>query len=108
MPDVIIRNDPDRERYVAEVNGDTAAYTVYHIRHGDIYFFVHTEIEEKYQGQGIARRLVREALDDVRAKGSTIVPLCPYVAAFIAKNPEYDDLVDHVIFDRISDRLHTE
>jgi len=108
MPSAAVRHNPERERYVAEVDGDIVGYTVYHIRHGGIYFFVHTEIDPGYAGKGIGETLVRKALDDVRAQGGTIVPLCPYVAAFIEKNPDYDDLVNHVIFDRIADRLHNE
>lgn len=108
MSSVTIRNNPENERYVAEINGEVVAFTVYHIRHGDIYFFVHTEIADEFQGQGIGRQLVREALDDVRAIGGTVVPLCPYVASFIGKNPEYDDLVDHHIYDGIADRLNKE
>jgi uncharacterized protein len=108
MPSVTIRDNPERERYVAEVGGEVVGYTVYHIRHGGIYFFVHTEIDPDHGGKGIGQTLVRQALDDVRAKGGTIVPLCPYVAAFIGKHPDYDDLVDHTIFDRIADRLHNE
>jgi len=106
MSSVTIRNDPERERYVAEIDGEVVGYTVYHIRHGGIYFFVHTEIEQGFGGEGIGETLVRQALDDVRAKEGAIVPLCPYVAAFIEKNPEYDTLVDHAVFDRIADRLH--
>ena len=108
MPTVTVSNNPEHERYVAEVDGTIAGYTVYHIRHGGIYFFVHTEILQGFEHRGIGEQLVREALDDVRARGGTVVPLCPYVAAFIAKNPEYDTLVDHEIFDRIADRLHAE
>jgi uncharacterized protein len=106
MPTIAVRNDPDGERYVAEIGAETAGYTVYHLRHG-IYFFAHTEIEDRFTGQGIGKTLVRSALDDVRAHDGTIVPICPYVAGFINRNPEYEDLVDHEIFDRIADRLHT-
>ena len=108
MSSVTIRNNPERERYVAEIDGEVVGFTVYHIRQGGIYFFVHTEIEHGFGGKGIGKTLVRQALDDVQAKGATIVPLCPYVAAFIEKNPEYDMLVDHAVFDRIADRLHDD
>jgi len=35
---------------------------------------------------------VQGALDEVRAKGATIVPACPFVAAFLAQHPDYNDL----------------
>lgn len=108
MASITVTNSPDRERYVADIEGEVVGFTVYHIRHGGIYFFVHTEIVPGYEGKGIGETLVREALDDVHSMGGTIVPLCPYVAAFVQKHPEYDNLVDHQIFDRIADRLHSE
>jgi predicted GNAT family acetyltransferase len=45
--------------------------------------------------------LARGALDDVRAHGWQIVPLCEFMAGFLAKNPEYDDLIDRALLDRI-------
>ena len=43
---------------------------------------------------GVASQLVRWALDDVRARGLVLVPVCPFVKAFIARHPdEYGDLV---------------
>ena len=32
-------------------------------------------------------------LDIVRAQGLTVKPLCPFVAGYIAKHPEYADLL---------------
>ncbi len=102
METATFRDDPENERYVADVGGDVAAFTVYHLRHEHLYFFPHTVVNDGYTGRGLAKQLVRYALDDVRAKGGKIVPLCPYVASFLAKNPEYDDLVDHQVYDRVA------
>jgi predicted GNAT family acetyltransferase len=56
--------------------------------------FTHTEVDEAYQGQGLASRLIRAALDGSRRKGLEVTPLCPYVANFIRRHPEYLKLVD--------------
>ncbi|MGB7861741.1 MAG: GNAT family N-acetyltransferase, partial [Acidimicrobiia bacterium] len=103
MEQINVYDDPEHERYVVEVDGESVGFTVYHLRAGGRHFFVHTEIFEGYEGMGLASTLVRSALDDVRSKGGVVVPICPYVAEFITKNPEYDDLVDHETFDRIAD-----
>lgn len=105
-PVVVVRDEPSKERYVVEVDGVEAGFTVYHLRAGDRYFFVHTEIHDGFTGSGVGKTLVREALDDMRARGSRIVPICPFVWGFIKENPEYEDLVDHEIFDGIARRLH--
>ncbi|WP_439029781.1 GNAT family N-acetyltransferase [Gordonia terrae] len=53
--------------------------------------FFHTEVDEAFGGRGLATILVREALDDARSRGLTIVGVCPLVAAFLKKHPEYAD-----------------
>lgn len=106
MPTTTVTDRPDRDRYVLEVDGRLAGYTIYRVRAGNRYFFPHTEIFEEWAGSGVGRTLVQHALDDVRAKGGLVVPICPFVWGFIQSNPEYQDMVDHEIFDRIADRLH--
>ena len=55
----------------------------------------HTEIDESREGQGLGAELVRGALDAIRASGRTVIPTCPFTAAFIHRHPdEYADLVD--------------
>jgi predicted GNAT family acetyltransferase len=54
---------------------------------------VHTEVEPRAEGTGLGSQLVTEALDDIRARGLRVVPLCPFVAAYIRRHPDYADLV---------------
>lgn len=93
-------DDVEDHAYVIEVDGERAGKAVYHLR-GGRHFFVHTEIDPVYEGKGLGRQLVQFALDDVRAKEATVVPICPFVRAYIKRHPEYDDLVDHEILGRI-------
>lgn len=63
---------------------------------GDTIVFVHTEVPPALEGRGIAGRMARFALDDARARGLKVVPRCPYIASYIKKHPEYQDLVAHM------------
>lgn len=68
---------------------------------GDERVLFHTGVSEDYAGQGLASKLVRAVVDDVVAAGRSIVPVCPYVAAWMPKHPEYDEHVvarraDHI------------
>lgn len=88
-----VYDDPANHRFIAETDTGVAGYTVYHQR-GGRYFFVHTEVSKAFEGQGLGSALARFALDDVRAKGLYIIPLCPFIAGFINRHPDYKDLVD--------------
>ena len=54
----------------------------------------HTGVSDEYGGKGLASVLVRAAVDDVVASGAAIVPVCPYVVAWLPKHPEY---AEHVV-----------
>jgi hypothetical protein len=94
---------PDEDRFEVQVDGARAGHTEY-VRKGDLVIFTHTEIDPAYEGQGIGSTLARGALDAVRAAGDPIVPLCPFIAGFVEKHPEYDDLVDHECLDFLESR----
>ncbi len=55
--------------------------------------FVHTEIYPQHEGQGLAKILVKAALDATRDEGLGVLPFCPFVHRFVSKDPEYLALV---------------
>jgi predicted GNAT family acetyltransferase len=84
-------NDPSQHRYQLTVDGHVAA-TYYEIA-GGVITFVHTEVPPELGGQGIGSKLIKGALDQVRADGLRVVAQCPFVKAFIDKNAAYRDLL---------------
>jgi predicted GNAT family acetyltransferase len=62
-------------------------------RQGDLLVLVHTEVDRSLGRQGLGSTLVREALDDIRARDLEIVPRCPFVKRYLERHPEYADLV---------------
>jgi uncharacterized protein len=60
---------------------------------GDTIIFTHTRVPAEFEGRGVASRLVRHELEDVRSRGLRVTPRCPFVAAYIRRHPEYADLV---------------
>lgn len=54
----------------------------------------HTGVPDAFRGQGIGARLVSRAVQDARAAGKTVLPLCPFAAAQFKRNPEWADLLD--------------
>jgi uncharacterized protein len=89
--DAPVRDNPARRRYETEIEG-RISLIAYRLA-GETMTFTHTEVPEELEGRGIASRLAHFALEDARARGLRIVPLCPFVAAYIRRHPEYQDLV---------------
>lgn len=52
----------------------------------------HTLVPDAYRGLGIAAQLVQRGIDDARANGDKIVPICSYVVAQFRRHPEWADL----------------
>jgi uncharacterized protein len=90
--DVQVRENADESRYEIYADGELAGFTEY-ARHGDQIDFLHTEIDKKFGGRGLATHLIRELLDDARRRGSQVMPYCPFVRKFIIEHAEYRDLV---------------
>lgn len=84
-------NNTDKNRYELSVDGHLAA-TYYRIADGVI-TFVHTEVPDALAGRGVGSKLVKGALDQVRAAGLKVVPQCPFVRAYIERHPDYADLL---------------
>jgi uncharacterized protein len=63
-------------------------------RSGGILFLNHAEVPSALAGHGRGTRLVRAALDLIRSRGERIVPVCPFIKAFVRRNPAYADMSD--------------
>jgi len=88
---VVVDDQPAAQRYEARLEGRVVAFTEYRRVRGRLVFF-HTQVDPAFEGRGIGSRLAAGALDDVRAKGLTIAVKCPFIAAYLERHPEYDDL----------------
>jgi predicted GNAT family acetyltransferase len=87
-----VRDNPAEQRYELVLDGKVTGEIVYHVRPGAI-VLLHTEISPDLEGQGLGAQLVAGALDDIRARGLRLVPLCPFVSAYLRRHPEAADLV---------------
>lgn len=84
-------DNTEKKQYEIHIDDDLARIE-YMKAQGKI-FLTHTEVPEKFEGKGIGSALVRQVLDDIRQKELALVPLCPFVAAFINRHPEYNSLI---------------
>jgi predicted GNAT family acetyltransferase len=87
-----VRRAAREPRYEILEDGRVIGVAEY-VDRGDVLVFHHTEVDAPLRGGGLGAQLVRAALDDVRARGRTIVPTCSYVARFVDEHPDYADLL---------------
>lgn len=87
-----VRNNPDLNRYELRVDEELAGFVTYRERPGLI-ALVHTEVDKRLEGQGMAGQLVTGALDDARRRGLQVLPFCPFANSYIERHREYADLV---------------
>ena len=86
-------DDTAAGRFELRIDGALAAIEDYTLEDGVI-SFNHTEALEGFAGTGAARQLAERVLTEARTRGLRVLPVCPYIASFVAKHPEtYLDLV---------------
>jgi predicted GNAT family acetyltransferase len=90
-----VRDIPDAHNYELAVDGEHAGLLAY-VDVGDQRVFHHTEVDEKFSGQGLAGELVSAGLADAKAAGKRIVAVCPYVAKYVSRHHDFDDVLDPV------------
>ncbi len=92
MDQPTITNQEDKHRYEAALDGQLAGFAEYNLLKGGI-MFTHTEVLPAFEGRGVGSALARHVLDDARARGLQVVPVCQFIAGYIRKHREYVDLV---------------
>lgn len=89
--DLEVVDNPSAKQYEAEVEGSLAR--IEYIKAQDKIYLTHTEVPRELEGKGIGSALVLKVLEDIEAKGLTLVPLCPFVALYLKRHPEWKRLV---------------
>ena len=81
--DVQVVDVPEQSRFEARLDGTRAGLAAYQ-RTPQLVVMTHTEVDPAYEGRGVGSALVRGALDQVRAEGLHVLPVCPFVREWLA------------------------
>jgi predicted GNAT family acetyltransferase len=84
---------PSRQAFEARTSDGRVAGSAAYSRSADVVTLTHTEVAEEFRGHHVGDQLARVALEQIRAEGLHVDAQCSFVASFIEKNPEYQDLL---------------
>jgi predicted GNAT family acetyltransferase len=87
-----VTDNPSQSRFEIHEGEDLAGFAQYHA-YKDEMAFLHTEIDQRFGGRGLAGLLINGALDAARERGLRVLPYCPFVRGWITKHPDYVELV---------------
>lgn len=84
-------DNQEGKQYEMHVEGKVVK--IEYIRAKHKIYLTHTEVPKSLEGRGLATSIVQKVLEDIDKKELTLIPLCPFVAAYIKKHPEWKRLV---------------
>lgn len=91
--EIAVADRPEADRYEITADGERVGFVSYCLA-PEVITFLHAEIDPARKRNGLGSRLVAGALDDARARGLKVRPVCPFVAAYIERHSDYRDLLD--------------
>lgn len=92
MEDYTLIDNREKKQYEFHIDGYTPKIEYIKSETGEIYL-THTEVPVALEGKVIGSQLIKKALEDIKTQGLRLVPLCPFVAGYIQKNPEWRSIV---------------
>jgi predicted GNAT family acetyltransferase len=88
---VTVTDAEDGDRFEARIDGAVVGYAEY-TRTSRLVVYPHTEVDPAHEGRGVGSALARAALDDARRRELPVLPVCPFIAGWMRRHPEYEDL----------------
>lgn len=88
----VVVDNPERRRFEVRMGRRVLGWAAYE-QTPQMLVFTHTEVSPKWEHRGLGSLLVRTTLDHARRQGLQVLPMCPFVRAWIYRHPDYADLV---------------
>ncbi|MBA17683.1 MAG: GNAT family N-acetyltransferase [Pseudomonadota bacterium] len=88
-----VEDNPPEHRFELPIEGSHEMAAAYYRLDGDRIVLTHTIVPEHFSGQGLGSKLAYGTFEAIRATGRKAVLLCPFMAAYYARHPEYADII---------------
>lgn len=85
-------NNENAKQYELEAEG-LKARIEYIIAKDNVIYLTHTEVPKPLEGKGVGSSIVKLTLEDIKSNGLQLMPLCPFVAAYIKRHPEWNEIL---------------
>jgi predicted GNAT family acetyltransferase len=85
----VIHNEAE-DRFETWIDGQLSKLD--YMQDGNTIVMTHVGVHPDHRGQGVAGRLTQVALEYAKEKSFRVIPMCPYIATYIRRNPQYEDL----------------
>jgi len=89
--ELVLKDNTDRKQFELSVEGFTARIE-YMIMSNKI-FLTHTEVPRELEGKGVGSKIVKLAFEEIEKQGLKLIPLCPFVAKYLTKHPEWKKIL---------------
>ena len=86
-----LTDNQDKKQYEIQVDGKTVRLE--YIKTTGKIFLTHTEVPQGLEGRGLGSQIIGQVLEEVKKNDWELVPMCPFVAGYIKKHPEWKALV---------------
>lgn len=90
MENLQVIHNAAASRFEMDIQGKKALIN-YQKRGEDTYNLYHAEVPPEFEGRGYGSHLVKGALEQIKAEGKKFIPMCPFIAAFVRRHPEYQE-----------------
>ncbi len=91
IKDIPLKDNKEAQQFELDVNG-AIAFIAYEPHKGAL-ALTHTEVPEALEGKGVGSVLVLKTLEYIESQGQKIIPLCPFVRAYLQRHPEWERIV---------------
>lgn len=91
MADFTVTDNVEKSQFEVTLDGETA-FAEYRLHRGTI-VLPHTVVPPAFEGRGVASALARHAFAYAREHGLKVIASCPFMAAWVKKHPEAQDLL---------------
>jgi predicted GNAT family acetyltransferase len=92
VSEIEVKDNPARHRFELLVDSEQAGLASYITREG-VVVITHSEVSQRYRGQGLAGELAKRTLDQLKERGVKVVPACPFFAHYVSEHHDWDDIL---------------